>query len=68
MITTPVRFFHKETGLRVEAVETPVAICGDIEDPYKCVLFHTNCRGVCSDVGVHTGSFVYFKEVEDENR
>ena len=54
MITTPIRFFHKDAGLR--------------EDACKCVLFFTDCHYVCNDVSEHTGSFVYFKKVQDENR
>ena len=68
MITTPIRFFHKETGLRVEAVETPVALCGDNEDPCKCALFHYECKGICYKVCDITGVNVYFKEVSNENR
>ena len=69
MITTPIRFFHKETGLRVEAVETPHWLCGDKEDPCKCVLFDKKCREICFDVEDVLGCIVYFKEVvEDESR
>ncbi len=69
MITTPVRFFHKETGLRVEAVETPVNLCGDKEDPCKCAFFHKECHGICLNVGIVLGCNVYFKEVaKDESR
>lgn len=69
MITTPIRFFHKETGLRVEAVETPYWICGDKEDPCKCVFFNKKCLSVCLDVGDVLGCSVYFKEVvKDESR
>ena len=28
----------------------------------------TDCRDVCANVCAHTGSFVYFREVEDESR
>ena len=68
MITTPIRFFHKETGLRVEAVETLEFLCGDVEDPSKCVFFNKKCRGVCFEVADVLGCNVYFKEVQDENR
>jgi hypothetical protein len=68
MITTPIRFFHKGTGLRVEAVETPVNLCGDEEDLCKCVLFNEECNDICLDVENVLGCNVYFKEVEDENR
>ena len=68
MITTPIRFFHKGTGLRVEAVETPVNLCGDREDICKCVLFNEECNGICFDVADVLGCNVYFKEVQDENR
>ena len=68
MITTPVRFFHKAFGLRLEAVETPVYLCGDKEDPCKCALFNHDCEGICLDVEYHSGHNVYFKEVSNEGR
>jgi hypothetical protein len=71
MITNPIRFFHKDAGLRVEAVEaveTPELLCGGVEDPCKCALFNKECRGICFEVADVLGCNVYFKEVEDENR
>jgi len=64
MITTPIRFFHKEAGLRVEAVETPLGLCGGEDDPCKCALFSSNCRGVCLSVNSIFGCNVYFKKVD----
>jgi len=65
---TPIRFFHKASGLRLEAVETPAMICGDLEDACKCALFQYDCKGICFRVRDVTESNVYFKEVSNENR
>ena len=68
MTTTPIRFFHKAFGLRLEAVETPVDLCGDNKDTCKCALFLYDCDGICYNVRGITGINVYFKEVSNEGR
>ena len=65
---TPIRFFHKASGLRLEAVSTTSFICGDNKDPCKCALFNRDCEGICLEVGYHSGHNVYFKEVSNEGR
>ena len=65
---TPIRFFHKASLLRLEAVESYINLCGDKEDSCKCALFHYDCKGICLDVKYHSGYNVYFKAVSDEGR
>ena len=68
MTTTPIRFCHKASLLRLEAVESYMDLCGDKDDRCKCALFHYDCKGICYDVRDITGFNVYFKEVSNENR
>ena len=65
---TPIRFFHKPTGIRVEAAKTKDYCCGDEDDRCKCAFFNNNCAGICFDVEAHLGYNVYFKTVSDEGR
>ncbi len=65
---TPIRFFHKETGMRLVAAKADGLLCGDKTDSCKCVLFLRDCHGICFDVRAVVGYNVYFNEAKDESR
>lgn len=62
---TPIRFFHKETGMRLVAAKADAALCGDKTDYCKCALFDKGCHGICFKVGDVVGYDVYFNEILD---
>lgn len=62
---TPIRFFHKETGMRLVAVKTYGPVCGDDTDSCKCALFNKGCHGICFEVTDVVGYDVYFNEILD---
>lgn len=62
---TPIRFFHKETGMRLVAAKAGGFMCGDEMDTCKCALFGKDCHGICFEVEDFVGYDVYFNEILD---
>ena len=62
---TPIRFFHKETIMRLVAAKADGPICGDEINPCKCALFNEKCHGICFKVRDVVGYDVYFNEILD---